>query len=138
MHNYSSAKLELLALKWVVMEKFHDYLLDSKFQVYMDNSPLAHVRESKLGASQIQWLSELTLFNFSIQYQTGRSNKAVSALSRHPHTDEETKIKKGSDYNEVEVISYSLACEVVDKYLNTTKVPDDLKKEALSISCMVQ
>ena len=43
-----------------------------------------------------------------------------------------------ADYDEVEVISYSLVCEVVDEYLNTTKVPDDLKKEALSISCMVQ
>ena len=53
MYNYSSVKLELLALKWVVMEKFHDYLLGSKFHVYMDNSHLAYVRESKLGALQI-------------------------------------------------------------------------------------
>ena len=29
MHNYSSVKLELLALKWVVTEKFRDYLLGS-------------------------------------------------------------------------------------------------------------
>ena len=29
------------------------------FQVYMDNNPLTYVQESKLGASQIQWLSEL-------------------------------------------------------------------------------
>ena len=29
MHNYSSAKLELLALKWAVTEKFRDYLLGS-------------------------------------------------------------------------------------------------------------
>ena len=27
---------------------------------------------------------------------------------------------------------------MVDTYLNTTKVPDDLNKEALSISCMIQ
>ena len=53
MCNYSSAKLELLVLKWAVMEKFRDYLLDSEFHIYMDNSPLAYVRESKLGASQI-------------------------------------------------------------------------------------
>ena len=52
MHNYSSAKLELLALKWVVTEKFHDYLLGSSFQVYMDNNPHTYVQESKLGASQ--------------------------------------------------------------------------------------
>ena len=68
MHNYSSAKLELLALKWAIMEEFCDYLLGSKFHVYMDNSPLAYVRESKLGASQTQWLSVLALFDFTIHY----------------------------------------------------------------------
>ena len=40
MHNYSSAKLELV-VKWVVTEKFRDYLLGSKFTVYTDNNPLA-------------------------------------------------------------------------------------------------
>ena len=51
--NYSSAKLELLALKWAVTEKFHDYLLGSWFQVYMDNNPLTYGQDSKLGTSQI-------------------------------------------------------------------------------------
>ena len=54
MCNYRSAKLELLALKWAVTEKFYDYLLGLWFQVYMDNNPLAYVQESKLGALQIQ------------------------------------------------------------------------------------
>ena len=53
MHNYSSAKLKLLALKWAVLEKFRDYLLGSQFQVYTDNNPLTYVMESKLKASQI-------------------------------------------------------------------------------------
>ena len=53
MHNYSSAKLELLALKWAITEKFQDYLLGSQFQVYMDNNPLVYIQESKLGALQI-------------------------------------------------------------------------------------
>ena len=84
MHNYSSAKLELLVLKWAVTEKFHDYLLGSLFQVYTDNNLLAYVQESKLGASQIQWLSELALFTFTIKYQTGHSNRAADTLSHHP------------------------------------------------------
>ena len=67
MHNYSSAKLELLVLKWAVTEKFRDYLLGSQFQVYMDNNLLYYVQEIKLGASQIQWLSELA-FDFTIKY----------------------------------------------------------------------
>ena len=95
MCNYSTAKLELLALKWVVMEKFCDYLLGSKFHVYTDNSPLAYVRESKLGASQIWWLSELALFNFTIHYRPGRSSRATDALSGHPHTDEEVNQREG-------------------------------------------
>ena len=68
MCNYSSAKLELLALKWAVTEKFRDYLLGLQFQVYMENNPFAYVQESKLGALQIRWLSELALFDLAIKY----------------------------------------------------------------------
>ena len=53
MHNYSSAKLELVALKWAVTEIFRNYLLGSQSKVYMDNNLLAYVMESKLEASQI-------------------------------------------------------------------------------------
>ena len=36
MCNYSSAKLELLSLKWAVTKIFRDYLLGLKFTVYTD------------------------------------------------------------------------------------------------------
>ena len=45
MHYYSSAKVELLALKWAVTKKFRDYLLGLKFIVYTDNNPLAYVHD---------------------------------------------------------------------------------------------
>ena len=79
----------------------------------------------------------MALFDFTILYQTGRSNRAANALSRHPHTEEEINREKGSDCDEVEVISYSSVCKVFDEYLNTTKLPGDLKK-AQSISCTIQ
>ena len=50
-HKYSSAKLELLALKGDVTEKLCDYFLGYWFKVLTDNNPLAHVKESKLGAA---------------------------------------------------------------------------------------
>ena len=81
MQNYRSAKLELLALKWVVTEKLRDYLLGSKFTIYADNNPLAYMKESKLGAAQIRWLSELALFDFDIKYRLGKSNQAADTLS---------------------------------------------------------
>ena len=40
MHNYSSAKFELLALKWAVCDKFSDYLIGSKFTVLTDKYSL--------------------------------------------------------------------------------------------------
>ena len=118
-------------------KNFCVYLLGSKFHVYIGNSPLAYVRESQLCASQIWWLSKSALFHFTIHYQTRRSNKAAYAISRCLH-DDDSKFESGSDSDEVEVISHSSACEVVNSYLHTTKVPDDLRKEALSISCMIQ
>ena len=81
MHNYSSAKLELLTLKWAVTKKCRDYLLGSKFTGYTDNSSLAYIQTSTLGGSQIHWLSELALFNFNILYRLGKTNKAADALS---------------------------------------------------------
>ena len=78
------------------------------------------------------------MFDFTIHYHAERSNRATNALSRHPHSEEEINRESGSDCSEVEVILYSSVCEVVDEYLNTTKVPDNLKKVALSISCAIQ
>ena len=66
MRNYRSAKIELMALKWSVCDKFKDYLLGSKFTVFTDNNPLCYIKSSKLGAAQIRWLSKLTLYDFDI------------------------------------------------------------------------
>ena len=68
MHNYSSTKLELVALKWTVSERLHEYLLGCRFTVLTDNNTLAHVKESKRGAAQILWLSEFVLFDFDTKY----------------------------------------------------------------------
>ena len=55
MHNYSSTKLELLAIKWSVCKKFRNYLIGSKFTVLTDNNRLTYVQTSHLGTSQIRW-----------------------------------------------------------------------------------
>ena len=41
--NYPAQKLEFLALKWAVCDKFNDYLYGSKFKVRTDNNPLTYV-----------------------------------------------------------------------------------------------
>ena len=123
-HNYSSAKLELLALKWAVTEKFRDYLLRSKFTVYTDNNPLAYVKESKLGAAQIRWLSKLALFDFDIKYRSGKSNQAADALSHRPMTDE---ILSDTESDGYKTISYTVMCDNLSEVIKGEKLPLDLK-----------
>ena len=93
MRDYSLAKIELMALKWSVCDKFKDYLLGSKFTVFTDNNPLCYIKSSRLGAAQIRWLSELALYDFNIVYHSGKSNLVADALSRRPEVEEEQKKK---------------------------------------------
>ncbi len=82
MDNYSSFKLEFLALKWAVAEKFREYHLGHSFVVYTDNNPLSHLQTAKLGAVEQRWASQLAAFDFTIKYRPGRSNGNADTLSR--------------------------------------------------------
>lgn len=49
---YPIHQLEFLALKWAIVDKFHDYLYGAKFTVRTDNNPLTYVlATAKLNAT---------------------------------------------------------------------------------------
>lgn len=73
MKNYSSMKLEFLALKWAMAERFCKYLLGHKCIVYTDNNPLSHLASAKLGATEQQWIAQLASFDLEIKYISGLS-----------------------------------------------------------------
>lgn len=52
MSNNSSVKLEFLALKWAMTEKFREYLLGHTCVVYTDNNPLSYLQSAKLRATE--------------------------------------------------------------------------------------
>ena len=81
--NYSSMKLETLALKWAVTDKFRDYLLGGTFVVYTDNNPLTYFKQkAKLSAVEQRWAAALAPFDFTIKYRPGRSNANTDGLFR--------------------------------------------------------
>lgn len=83
--NYPVHQLEFLALKWAVVDKFHDYLYGAQFTVRTDNNPLTYVlTTAKLNATGHRWLSALATYNFTLQYRPGSSNIDADALSRNP------------------------------------------------------
>lgn len=81
---YSAFKLELLALKWAVTEKFKEYLMFAKFQVITDHNPLRYLETANLGAVEQRWVAQLSEFNFEVFYKPGRQNINADALSRIP------------------------------------------------------
>ncbi|XP_019221791.1 uncharacterized protein LOC109204700 [Oreochromis niloticus] len=85
-YHLHSGKLEFLALKWAICERFRDYLYYSPpFIVYTDNNPLTYVlTTAKLNATTHRWVAELADFQFSIKYRPGRANRDADGLSRMP------------------------------------------------------
>ena len=68
--NYPVHKLEFLALKWTITDKFHEYLCGSQFQVYMDSNPFTYVLTmAKLDATGHRWVAALSNYTFNIIYK---------------------------------------------------------------------
>ena len=81
--NYPVHKLEFLALKWAITDKFHEYLYGSEFQVFTDNNPLTYVlTTAKLDATGHRWVAALSNYTFSITYKPGKGHVDADALSR--------------------------------------------------------
>ena len=84
---YHSNKQEFLTLKWVVTEKFHEYLSPygknrNEFVVRTDNNPLTYIFSSaNLDAAGQRWVACLASYNFSLEYQKGKDNTVADFLS---------------------------------------------------------
>ena len=86
--NYPVHKLEFLALKWAVCDKFHDYLYGNTVKVRTDNNPLTYAfTTAKLDAMSHRWLSALSVYDIQVQYRSGKQNVDADALSRLPKPD---------------------------------------------------
>ena len=84
-YHLHSGKLEFLALKWDITDKFSDYLLNGpSFEVITDNNPLTYVQTTaKLNATGLRCIADLANYQFSIRYRCGKKHVDVDFLSRH-------------------------------------------------------
>lgn len=83
---YPAHKLEFLAFKWAVTEKFSNYLYGNHFTVITDNNPLTYLLTSaKLDAASYRWLATLSTYSFKILYWAGKQVADADGLFRRPH-----------------------------------------------------
>ena len=124
--NYDAYKLEFLALRWAVTDRFHEYLYGGSFDVYTDNNLLTYVLSTaKLDAIGQCWVASLAPYNFSLHYNPGRHNVVADSLSRIPW--ENLVYQDSLDFNVVKA--------VINKgELNTTAcIKPDLLEEKLTL-----
>ena len=88
--NYDAHKLEFLALKWAITDRFHEYLYGGNFEVFTNNNPLTYLlTTAKVDATGQRWVPSLTNNNFKLHYKSGKLNVKADALSRIPWEQEE-------------------------------------------------
>ena len=69
---YSALKLQFLALKWAVTDRFHEYLY-GEFEVFTNNNPLTFILTSaKLDTTGQRWVAALGLYDIQINYRSER------------------------------------------------------------------
>ena len=136
MHNYSSAKLELLALKRAVTEKLWTICLGWSLLFTQIMTPWQYVQTCKLSASQICWLSKLALFDFNIIYRLSKTNQGTDALSQCPELN--CKWESDSDSDDPVVLSYATICKIIELVLGDIKIPFKIKREAQADSNLLE
>lgn len=82
------SKLELLAPKLAVTEKFKDYFRGATFTAFTVNNLLVHLNTATHGAVEQRRVAQLASFDFDIKYRPGVANKNVDVLSRFPQEEE--------------------------------------------------
>ncbi|KAM3849152.1 obscurin-like [Diretmus argenteus] len=139
-NRYPAHKLEFLALKWSVTEKFSDYLYGNHFTVVTDSNPLTYILTSaKLDATSYRWLAALSTFSFKLLYRPGKQNGDADGLSRRPHgmlTDdlksqkERERIRQFtqdhlSDPDNIDAVDQAVVQAICERQLVYSVNPDD-------------
>ena len=137
---YPAHKLEFLALKWAVCEKFHDYLYGTSFEVTTDNNSLTYVfTTAKLDATGQRWVAALSGYNFTVKYRSGTKNADADGLSRRQEAESDERTIIPATWKAV-AISASIVAEtspfvespaVSDTHTAEPFVQDDVSEQLL-------
>ena len=102
--NYEAHKLEFLALKWTITDRFHECLYGATFDVFTDNNPLTYILSTtKLDAMGHRLVASLGPYNFTLYYKPSKLNNDADTLSQIDwNTLDPTEVKATMDLAQVD------------------------------------
>ena len=135
--NYTTHKLEFLALKWSVTDRFHEYLYGSTFEVFTDNNPLSYVLSSaKLDATGQRWIAALQgPYNFKVHYKPGKLNQVADSLSR---IDREGYLTTITEVEVQTILDIGGAADVSIPFVGITQEEDPIIMKNLQVPGIAQ
>ena len=100
--NYDAHKLEFLALKWAITDRFHEYLYGATFDVYTDNNPLTYILSTaKLDAMGHRWVASLDALSrinwLSVGLEVVKATMDLAHVDRTLVLDPEIRGQKSAD-----------------------------------------
>ena len=78
--NYDVHKLEFLAFKWAISDRFYEYLYGGNFEVFTDNNPLTYLLNmAKLDATGQRWWQVLQtiISNYITKWHTKYRGRCI-------------------------------------------------------------
>ena len=136
-YHMHAGKLEFLALKWAITDKFSEYLINGPlFKVITDNNPLTYIQTTaKLNATGLRWIAELANYQFSIQYRCGKKHVDADFLSRNALEENIEVFGKTIAIDDVNIILSGATQKgrlVNHVNIETVELVDDVKCEKIS------
>lgn len=129
--NYSTIEKELLAIVWAC-KTFRHYIYGRQIKILSDHKPLIWLDHHKDNHSRLfRWKTQLSEYNYVINYKKGSQNKVADFLSRIKEQNIEVNA------NEIEISTcgtYHTSIENTQPYIVLQDIPVNKFKTQIIIT----